>query len=126
MKWTGFITAAILITACFFPWVTIVSKQIIISGINSEGTNWGKPAYTHFVFTGLYLLCSFLQKTWTKVTNVFVSGMNLAWALRNYIRIGGCEAGECPEKHIAIYVILFASLIMMVCAFAIDSKLKKF
>ena len=125
MKWLGFIAAAILITACFFPWVTITSKQIIISGINTEGTNWGKPAYTHFVLTGLYLLFILLQKTWTKVANVFFSGMNLAWAFRNYIRIGGCEAGECPEKHTALYITLFTSIIMLVCAFAIDSRLKR-
>jgi len=126
MKWIGFIAAAILITACFFPWVTVTSKQIVISGMNTEGTNWGRPAYTHFVFTGLYLLFILLQKTWTKVANVFISGMNLAWAIRNYIRIGGCEAGECPEKHTALYSTLFASIIMLVCAFAIDSKLKRY
>lgn len=124
MKWIGFIAAAVLITACFFPWVTISSKQIVISGMHADGTNWGLPAYTHFAFTGLYLLFIFLQKTWTKVANVFIAGMNLAWAIRNYIRIGGCEAGECPEKHTALYITLFASILMMLCAFAIDSKLK--
>lgn len=124
MKWVGIFTALLLIVSCFFPWVTIEYKSITISGTNSAGTNWGMPANSHFVFAGLYLIFALLPKIWAKRTNIFISGINLAWAARNFIMIAGCEAGECPVKRAGLYVVLFSSILMLIAALFPDLKLK--
>jgi hypothetical protein len=58
-------------------------------------------------------------------SNLFFAAINLAWAVRNFIMIGGCEMGECPQKHTALYIILFSSIVMMIAALFSDLRLKR-
>jgi hypothetical protein len=71
-----------------------------------------------------FLLFTFVQKIWAKRSNLIVGALNIAWALRNYFLITMCRAGECPEKKIAIYLVVAASLLMLVSALFPDLKLK--
>lgn len=103
-----------LVSACFFPWVLIESKNIIVTGVNSEGTNFGKPGYFHFVMAGIYLLLHFTSRVWAKRLNILIAVLNVAWAVRNYFLISACHGGECPEKKIALFVVVGASLLMMI------------
>ena len=48
-KWIGLAGAALLVIASFMPWVTIQSQQLVVSGVDATGTNYGKPAYFHFL-----------------------------------------------------------------------------
>lgn len=109
------ITACLLLIAsCFFPWVTIESKNITISGMDTEGTNFGKPAYMHFLLASLVIIFLLLKKGWAHKMAIFFAALNLGWALRNFFIISMCRGGECPEKHIAIYLVfLFAVLIIL-------------
>jgi hypothetical protein len=59
-----------------------------------------------------------------KRSNVFFCAVNLAWALRNFILLSICQAGECPEKQTGLYLYLVASIIIMICALFPDIKLK--
>jgi hypothetical protein len=47
----------------------------------------------------------------------------MAWAIRNYFIISACHGGDCPEKHNGIYLVLLASLLMLVSALFPDIKL---
>jgi hypothetical protein len=124
MKWTGILAALLLIVSCFLPWVTIESKNITISGIESTGTRFGKPGYFHFLMSFFFLVFSFTPRIWAKRINLLIVAMNFAWALRNYFIVTSCEAGECPDKQLGIYIIPLASTIMMIAALFPDMKVK--
>jgi hypothetical protein len=125
MKWFGLLAAIALIIACFFPWVFIESKIIIITGIDSTGTSFGKPGYFHFVLGGIYLIFYFIPRIWAKRMNILVAALNIGWAVRNYFMISACSGGECPEKKVALYIVLVSSLAMLVAALLPNVKLKE-
>ena len=103
-------------------WVIIPSKNIVVSGLNATGTNFGKPGYFHFICTFFFVLFSLVPKIWAKRVNLFVTAVNLAWALRNFFIITACREGDCPDKHIAIYLVLLASVLMLTAALLPDIK----
>ena len=116
MKWLGLLSGLLLIFSCFFPWVIIISKDITIRGIDSTGTNFGKPGYFHLFLSFLFIIFNFIERIWAKRINIFIVAINLAWAIRNYIIISACQGGECPEKKMALYAVVFASILMLVTA----------
>lgn len=104
-------------------WASLPARNIDISGVSTEGTSFGKPGYFHLLLGGLFLLLHFIQKIWAKRTNLIVTALNLAWAVRNYFIITVCRQGECPEKHAGIYLILIASSVLLIAALFPDIKL---
>lgn len=124
IKWIGVASAILVIVSCFMPWAIIHSKNITITGVNATGTNFGKPAYFHFLMTFLFLLFTFISKVWAKRSNLLVTGINLGWAIRNYFIITMCRGGECPEKQTAVFLIIIASALMLSSALFPDIKLK--
>ncbi len=125
MKWIGPATAVLLIVSCFIPWVFIESRNITVSGIDTTGTNFGKPGYFHFLMTGIFLLFSFIQKIVFKRANLLITALNLGWAIRNYFIISVCQGGDCPVKKTGIYLMLIASILMLVSALFPDMKLRE-
>jgi hypothetical protein len=114
MKWVGILAAVLVIGSCFFPWVIIDSKNIIISGINASGTNYGKPGYFNMLLSAVYFALAFVPKIWSKRANLFFATLNFAWSFRNFILLAKCEGGECPDRQPALTVLLVASLIMLI------------
>jgi len=123
MKWIGVAAAILLIVSCFTPWVIIESKAITISGIDSTGTNFGKPGYFHFFLTALFLVFTLIPRLWAKRTNLFVAALNIGWAIRNFLIIAACSGGDCPEKQTGIYLMLGASIVMLISSFFPDMEL---
>ncbi|MBS1655961.1 MAG: hypothetical protein JSU05_14005 [Bacteroidetes bacterium] len=123
MKIIGLMAAVLLIVSCFTPWVIIQSKHITVSGIEAAGTDFGKPGYFHFLMMMLFIPLNFIPKVWAKRLNVFVVALNLAWAVRNYILISSCHAGECPEKQAGLYLVLASSIIILITALFPDVKI---
>ena len=124
LKWLGLLAAILLIASCFFPWVLILSKNITITGIQSDGTNFGKPGYFNLLMTGLYILFALTPRVWAKRANLIVVALNMAWSLRNYFMLTACEGGECPDTQPALYILLISSVIMFISALFPDTKLK--
>ncbi len=114
MKWVGILAAIAAIVSCFFPWVVIESKAIIISGIDASGTNYGKPGYMNLLLSGIFLILSFIPRIWAKRANLFFSTLNLAWSFRNFILLARCEGGECPSRQPALTILLIASIVMLI------------
>ncbi|MFM2337159.1 MAG: hypothetical protein RL115_352 [Bacteroidota bacterium] len=114
--WIGVIAALLLIFSCFMPWVIIESQQITISGINTSGTRFGKPGYLHFVLALLYILFTLIPKLWAKRANLPVVAINTAWVIRNFFLIAVCRGGECPSRQWGLWLMLLASIIMLVAA----------
>jgi hypothetical protein len=125
MKWIGLVAVILLIVSCFLPWVFISSQKIIVSGVDSTGTNFGKPGYTHFVLGFFFIVFHFIPKLWAKRVNLLIVALNIAWAIRNYFIISMCRVGECPEKQIGLWLVLLASALILIAALFPDVKLKE-
>jgi hypothetical protein len=123
VKWTGLAASVLLIICCFSPWVFIKSKELVVSGIDATGTNFGKPGYFHLIMAFLFIVLLFTPRVWAKRLNLFVTAINFAWAIRNYFIISMCRGGECPDKQSGIYLIVLASLLMLIAALLPDMKL---
>jgi len=125
MKWVGLFAVILLIVSCFLPWVIIPSKNIVVSGVESTGTNFGKPGYTHFVLSFFFIIFHFIPRLWAKRSNLLVVALNIAWAIRNYFIISMCREGDCPEKQIGLWLVLLGSILMLIAALFPDIKLKE-
>ena len=125
MKWVGLFAVILLIVSCFLPWVIIPSKNIVVSGIDSTGTNFGKPGYTHFVLSFFFIIFHFIPRLWAKRSNLLVVALNIAWAIRNYFIISMCREGDCPEKQMGLWLVLLASILILIAALFPDIKLKE-
>jgi len=125
MKWVGLFAVILLIVSCFLPWVIIPSKNIVVSGVESTGTNFGKPGYTHFVLSFFFIIFHFIPRLWAKRSNLLVVALNIAWAIRNYFIISMCREGDCPEKQLGLWLVLLASVLVLVAALFPDIKLNE-
>ncbi|MBC7948338.1 MAG: hypothetical protein H7Y42_10695 [Chitinophagaceae bacterium] len=125
MKWFGALAAILLVVACFLPWVTIPSRGLVVTGVDSEGTRFGKPGFFYFLTSTFFLLFSFVPRIWAKRANLAVTALNLAWGIRNFFIITLCRAGDCPEKQAGIYLALAASIVMLLAALFPDIRLKE-
>jgi hypothetical protein len=113
-KWLSIVAALIFIASCFFPWVVIETKNIVISGVSAEGTRYGKPGYLNLVFIFIVLVLSFFQKSWAIRINLFLAACNFGWVLRNFILLSACEGGECPQRQPALFVYLVSAILLLV------------
>ena len=125
MKWIGLLAVILFIVSCFSPWVIINSRNIVVSGVDSTGTNFGKPGYTHFVLAFFFVIFHFIPKLWAKRCNLLVVALNIAWAIRNYFIISMCREEECPEKKTGLWLVLLASALMLFAALFPDIELKE-
>ncbi|HEV7620208.1 MAG TPA: hypothetical protein VGO09_00670 [Flavisolibacter sp.] len=116
---------AVIVISCFYPWVTIESKNIVVTGFASEGTNFGKPAIFHLFLCLIYLLFISLRSNWSKRAAFFISGFNIAWAIRNFIVISTCNGGICPTKHAALYILLASSLLILILTLFVKAEDKE-
>lgn len=103
--------ALVLVAACFFPWVAIPSRQLVLTGV--DALNFGKPGYFHFIFSALTVVFIFTPRPFGQKAAVFFSAFNLAWAIRNFALISACQMGDCPEKQPALFVVLVASVLLL-------------
>lgn len=121
----GVVFSLLLIVACFLPWCMIPSKALVISGMNTTGTVLGRPGYMHIFFGVISVLLFAIQRVWAKRTNLLVMALNFAWAMRNYLLMSTCSAGDCPEKKIGIYLVVFSSILMLLMAFLPKINIKE-
>ena len=125
IRWLSVLTAAVIITACFFTWVSVEGKGFYIGGFFSSDNRFGEPGLFHTIFCSTYILFLLLNKIWSLRTAFFVAAFNVAWAIRNYIVISACSGGVCPEKHTGLYTILIGSILLLVLTPLIPVKTKR-
>jgi hypothetical protein len=125
IKWLGAAAAALLVAAAFFPWVIIESKHLTVTGLDTPGTNFGKPALFHFAMIFFFLLFTFIPAVWAKRFNLLVTALNLGWSIRNFFLLTACEGGECPVKKIGLYLSIACSAVMLISALFPDTKLSQ-
>jgi len=125
MKGLSLASVAALILSCYFPWVSIESKNIVVTGFHAEAMNFGKPALLHIFLSGIFIIFILLNKIWSLRAAFFVSAFNIAWGIRNFIALSSCSGGECPIKHTAFYIVLVAPVLASIFMLLIDKKPEK-
>ena len=122
VKWLGLFAAALLIISSWLPWAYIESRSITITGFNSTGTNFGAPAYFHLMMVAIFIPLTLIPKLWAKRLNLFVVAINTSWMLRNILVLSICRGGDCPERKMGIYLMVFSSIVMLISALFPDMK----
>ncbi len=120
----GVAASVFLVLACFVPWVYIPSVQATMTGFHTNGTNFGQPGLMHVIISFFTILFFLVKKAGAKRANLFFCAFNVAWSFRNFLLLTHCEAGECPEKKMGIYLIICLSLFMLLMSFLPDMKTK--
>lgn len=126
VRWLSILIAVIIITACFFTWVSVEEKYFFVGGFYSSANNrFGEPGILHVAFCAIYILFVLLNKIWSIRTAFFVSAFNIAWAVRNFVVLSTCSGGVCPEKHTALYTVLCGSIVLIILTLFIRVKPKQ-
>jgi len=123
-NWTPYIAVVLLIGSCAFPWVVLPRTAGSIGGFQSDIKEMGLPGAMHAILSFLYLLMILIGRVGTVRVAFFVAALNLAWAARNFFILSACRGGECPQKLPAIYVMLLASVLMIVAISFARTKTK--
>ena len=110
----GILACLIVLICSYLPWSIVVSEHITISGFDTRGTRFGRPGLFLDFFTVLSLLLFAIPAIWAKRTNIFIGAIVFTWSIRNYILVSTCLMGECPVKQPALYVLVAASLVVMI------------
>ena len=112
----GIAACLALIINCFFPWSYVAEIHLVMTGWQG-GSNLGKPGLFNMVLCSVMIVFFFVPKIWAKRTNVILGALNIAWSLRNYLLVGACSGGICPEKKAGIFLLLFLSFFIEVMTF---------
>lgn len=112
-QFIGAVLAALTIFATFLPWVTIEYQSNTVTGWMTVGTNFGKPGIVHVFLSAIALVLFSVPILWAKRVNLFIVALNFAWTIRNSLVLTACFAGECPVKRYGLYMLIVASLGML-------------
>ena len=118
----GCILVLLLAGTRYLPWSFIPERNILVTGMEAPGTMYGKPGLMHILLGVVLLLLFIIPKIWAKRTNVFISAINLAWSIRNFMLLSTCYMGECPEKKIGLYMGLLLSIGILIMTFLPELK----
>ena len=50
LTWLGVSAGLLLAIGCWMPWVIIESQNLVITGMQTVGTSYGKPGVLHLIF----------------------------------------------------------------------------
>lgn len=120
----GIIAAIGTIVISFLPWSYIASAQLHITGMQADGTDFGKPALLNIIFVCISIVFFATAKIWAKRWNLLIAALNAAWSVRNFLLVSTCMYGDCPELKPAIYFLPAFGLIILVMTFLPKMKVK--
>ena len=122
-KWIGLAAAIGLIIVCFLPWTYHADVQKDFTGFFSEKNAYGKPGKFLIIFSVVSIALLLIPRIWAKRTNLFVTGIMLAYAIKTYILYTSCYNAYCPEKRAGIYLVVALSVIQFVMSLFPDMKI---
>lgn len=121
-QYIGVIAAIILVVSCFMPWAYYPDLQKEFTGFFSEQNHYGRPG---IFFSGVAIIASALfliPKVWAKRWNLLFGAITVAYAVKSFVLFSSCYNTICPERRIGIWVMLFASIVLLVMTFLPDLK----
>jgi len=113
---TGILACLLLAVACFLPWGFYADLDQTFTGFYSYKNEYGRPGKLLVIMAGIILVFMLLPKIWAKRTNLFLSALTVAYAFKSYVLFTSCYNNYCPEKKYGVYLMLIASVIMLVAS----------
>ena len=123
-KWIALLSFIALAAACLLPWTYHADIGKTFSGFYSEGNVYGKPGKLLLFLGGFTALSAFIPRLWMKRTALFLSSVNIAYAVKTYIVFGGCYQGYCPEQKPAIFLMLGCTILLFLSAVTPQGKVR--
>jgi hypothetical protein len=114
LHWLGLAACITLIVSCFLPWVFYADINQEFTGFYSYQNQYGKPGKFMTIFGSIVLVFMLLPKIWAKRTNLFVSAITLAYAIKSYILFSSCYNNYCPQKLPALYLMVGCTVVMLI------------
>ena len=124
-KWISLTAAILLIVVCFLPWTYHADVQKNFTGFFSERDAYGKPGKFIIFFSLVSAALVLIPRIWAKRTNLFVTGVMLAYAIKTYILYTSCYNAYCPDKQAGIYLVVLLSLLQFVMSLFPDLKIQQ-
>lgn len=121
----GIIACVALVVACFMPWVYYADIKETFTGFYSYQNQYGKPGKLLSLIAVIAFALMMLPKIWAKRTNLFVCALGVGYAIKTFILFTSCYNAYCPEKKTGIWLMLAATMLMLLSAVFPDLKLKK-
>ena len=124
-KWLGLAALAALVLACFLPWAFYSDVNEAFTGFFSEGNVYGKPGKFLLIFGSITTLFIFLKNLWVKRAALLLGGLNVAYAIKNFLLFGACYRGYCPDKRVGLYLMLIATIVLFITTLLPEGKVSK-
>jgi hypothetical protein len=124
-RWIGMAGVLLLVLSCTMNWTYYPDIKQFFTAFNTYNNVYGKPGKFLIGLAGIASLFYLLPKIWAKRWNILVCCIVLAFGIRTFIVFSACYRGICPHKQIGIWLMLVATIIMMVAALFPDLKLKQ-
>jgi hypothetical protein len=112
-QWIGAAFAVLVIISCYLPWVYIPGADLLLSGMDTGDTRFGKPGKAQIFLDAWVIFLFFIPKVWAKRINMFMAAFALSWAVRNFILFSRCEMAICPVRQTGIWILVISSTIVL-------------
>jgi hypothetical protein len=112
--WFALVFFGLLVLACFLPWTFHEDIGKNFTGFFSEKNIYGKPGKFLVIAGGLTTLIAFVKIVWLKRVALFLSAINVAYAVTAFIRFGSCYDGYCPERKFGLFLMLVTTIALLV------------
>jgi len=106
----GLLSVIVVIVCAFLPWITVESKHLVFTGIQTNGSYFGEPGKVNVFFAVVIGILFVLKGKMPSRINLFLAAFLAAWTFRNLLLFSRCEMGECPDRHFALFLSLVAAL----------------
>ncbi len=116
LHWLGIAACITLIVSCFLPWVYYADINQSFTGFYSYQNQYGKPGKFLIFFAVIVLLFMILHNVWAKRSNLFISALLVAYAVKTFILFGSCYNNYCPQKLGGLYLMLGCTLLILLAS----------
>lgn len=124
-KTIGVLACALLIISCFLPWAFYADINKSFTGFFTEQNIYGKPGKVFIFLAVCATVLILINKIWAKRTLIFLSAINLAYFIKTYVLFTTCYATICPVKQYGLYLLMTASILLMIATVFPNTKIIK-
>lgn len=128
LHYLGLAACVLLVVSCFMPWayyndpaITDVSQRTF-TGFFSFQNYYGKPGKFLTICASVSFMLKLAPKVWAKRVDLFWCALGMAYALKAFFEYSGVYGSVVPQTQPGIYLMLGASVLMLVAAIFPDLK----
>jgi hypothetical protein len=120
LQYIAILSCIALIVTCFIPWVHYNSIDTTFNGYNVKpfptGVNYGRAGKIITILVSISFLLTLIPYVAAKRTNMFVSALLVAYAIRTYVLFTGSLFEGEVVKLAGIYLIVAFSFVILFCS----------